>query len=64
MYTGNEELAHGAGGSLDEARTKAAIVALKTWYLYSPLQVRVPSDAVEKGAKWEPVLIDGGEVIV
>ena len=64
IYTGNEELAEGTGGSLDEARTKAAIHALKTWYLYSPLEVKVPSDAEEKGVKWEPLMIDGGEVIV
>lgn len=64
VYTGNEELAEGTGSSLDEARTRAAILALKTWYLYSPLEFRVPSDAEERGVKWEPVLVDGGEVIV
>jgi len=65
VFSGREKLGEGQGGSLDEARIRAAIAALKGWYLYSPLQVRVPSE-VEDGAKkpWEPVLIDGGEVVV
>ena len=65
IFSGREKLGEGSGGSLDEARIKAAIAALKGWYLYSPLKVRVPSEAVGKGsAVWEPVMIDGGEVIV
>ncbi|MCJ1245781.1 hypothetical protein MMC30_002985 [Trapelia coarctata] len=65
VFSGREKLGEGQGGSLDEARIRAAIAALKGWYLYSPLEVRVPSE-VEDGAKrpWEPVLIDGGEVVV
>ena len=63
VFAGRDKLGEGPGGSLDEARIRAAVGALKGWYLYSPLHVRVPSQA-EGGKEWEPVLIDGGEVIV
>ncbi|KAL6719873.1 54S ribosomal protein L3 mitochondrial [Lecanora helva] len=63
VFAGKDKLGEGAGGSLDEARIRAAISALKGWYLYSPLKVRVPSQA-QTGQAWEPVLIDGGEVVV
>lgn len=63
VFAGKDKLGEGAGGSLDEARIRAAIGALKGWYLYSPLEVRVPSQA-EEGKEWEPVLVDGGEVVV
>ena len=65
VFAGTEKLGEGQGASLNEARTRAAVHALKGWYLYSPIDVRVPSDAEgSPGAKWEPVLIDMGEVIV
>lgn len=65
VFAGRHKLGDGAGGSLDEARIKASIHALQGWYLYSPLQLRVPSDAEDPNAKsWEPVFIDGGEVVV
>ena len=65
VFSGREKLGEGTGGSLDEARIRAAISALKGWYLYSPTEVRVPSDMEGGAAKqWKPVLIDGGEVIV
>ena len=63
IFAGKDKLGEGAGASMDEARIRAAIAALKGWYLYSPLQVKVPSQA-ESGKEWEPVLIDCGEVIV
>ena len=63
VFAGKDKLGEGSGSSLDEARIRAAIGALKGWYLYSPLEVRVPSEATE-GKPWEPVLIDGGEVVV
>ena len=63
VFAGKDKLGEAAGGSLDEARTRAAIAALKGWYLYSPLEVRVPSQA-EAGKEWEPLLVDGGEVVV
>lgn len=65
VFAGREKLGEGAGSSLNEARTRAAVGALKGWYLYSPLEVRVPSDAESLNAKpWKPVLVDIGEVIV
>ena len=62
VFAGKDKLGEGSGGSLDEARIRAAVGALKGWYLYSPLNVRVPSQATE-GKPWEPVLVDGGEVV-
>ncbi|KAI4257707.1 MAG: hypothetical protein LQ352_001547 [Teloschistes flavicans] len=65
VYAGREKLGEGSGSSLNEARIRAAVVALKGWYLYSPLDVRVPSEAEGPNAKpWKPVLVDIGEVIV
>lgn len=65
VFSGYDKLGEGSGGSLDEARTVAAIAALKGWYLYSPLKVKVPSDDTgERGKSWEPVFVDCGEVIV
>ena len=65
VFAGREKLGEGAGSSLGEARVRAAVGALKGWYLYSPLDVRVPSDA--EGARprpWKPVLVDIGEIVV
>lgn len=63
VFAGKDKLGEGSGASLDEARIRAAVGALKGWYLYSPLKVRMPSEATE-GKPWEPVLVDGGEVVV
>lgn len=65
IFSGNDKLGEGAASSLDDARKKASMNALKAWYLYSPGEdVRVPSDMLEAGAKpWEPVHVDIGEVI-
>ncbi|KAI9824403.1 MAG: hypothetical protein M1832_001938 [Thelocarpon impressellum] len=66
VYSGDEKLGEGAGSSLDEARNRAAAASLKAWYLYSPLEVEVPSqaDASGRGKPWRPLMVDGGEVIV
>lgn len=65
IFSGRDKLGEGFGSSLTEARFRAAAAALKAWYVYSPLSVRVPSSTEEKGAKpWEPVLVDHGEIIV
>ena len=65
VYSGRDKLGEGAGASLDEARIRAAISALKGWYLYSPLELRLPSDTEEDGAKpWTPSMVDVGEVVV
>lgn len=65
IYSGKNKLGEGAGSSLDMARHKASIAALKAWYLYSPgNKVRVPSDMMEEGAKpWTPPYIDVGEIV-
>ncbi|KAJ0115430.1 hypothetical protein J7T55_012709 [Diaporthe amygdali] len=65
IFSGNDKLGEGAAASLDHARLKAAMNALKAWYLYSPGEdVRVPSDMLVDGAKpWEPVYVDVGEVV-
>lgn len=63
-FSGREKLGEGTGASLEEARYRAAVNALKGWYLYSPVDVRVPSDVEGGGQPWQPVLVDGGEVIV
>lgn len=65
IFSGEDKLGEGAGASLTEARTRAAVAALKAWYLYSPLNVRVPSSMEEEGAApWKPAFVDPGEVIV
>ncbi|KAL8961065.1 MAG: hypothetical protein Q9193_002326 [Seirophora villosa] len=64
VFAGREKLGEGSGSSLNEARVRAAVGALKGWYLYSPLDARVPSEAEGPHAKpWKPALIDIGEVI-
>ncbi|KAL1879842.1 54S ribosomal protein L3 mitochondrial [Diaporthe australafricana] len=65
IFSGNDKLGEGAAASLHHARLKAAMNALKAWYLYSPGEdVRVPSDMLVDGAKpWEPVYVDIGEVV-
>ncbi|KAF5008790.1 hypothetical protein FDECE_4945 [Fusarium decemcellulare] len=65
IYSGPEKLGEGSGPSLDIARRKASMNALKAWYLYSPSnKVRVPSDMLEEGAKpWKAPHIDIGEII-
>ena len=63
VFAGKDKLGEGSGASLDEARIRAAVSALKGWYLYSPLEVRVPSEATED-KPWKPLLVDGGEVVV
>jgi dsRNA-specific ribonuclease len=65
VYSGNDKLGEAAGGSLDEARNRASTAALKGWYLYSPMEVVVPSD-VEAGdptGKWKRNMVDPGEII-
>ncbi|KAI5466596.1 ribonuclease III domain-containing protein [Mariannaea sp. PMI_226] len=65
IYSGAEKLGEGAGPSLNVARWKASMNALKAWYMYSPgNKVRVPSDMFEEDAKpWKAPHIDIGEII-
>jgi dsRNA-specific ribonuclease len=65
VFSGNDKLGEGAGSSLDEARTRASVAALKGWYLYSPLEFRVPSETEEPGHRpWNPVHVDTGDIVV
>lgn len=65
IFSGNDKLGEGTAANLGFARQKAAMNALKSWYLYSPGDdVRVPSDMLVEGNRpWDPVYIDIGEVI-
>ncbi|KAI1095837.1 54S ribosomal protein L3 [Rostrohypoxylon terebratum] len=64
IYSGRDKLGEGTGPSLEAAKIAASINALKSWYLYSPGEVRVPSDTfVEGAAPWEPAYVDIGEII-
>ncbi|KAI5855362.1 ribonuclease III domain-containing protein, partial [Tricharina praecox] len=65
VFSGTEMMGEGHGGSLDEARIRAAVNALKGWYLYSPLVKDLPSKTEERSdAVFKPAYIDPGEVIV
>jgi dsRNA-specific ribonuclease len=64
VYSGRDKLGEGQGSSLDEARVRAAAAALKGWYLYSPMDVTVPSDAESGGQKkFKRNMVDCGEII-
>ena len=65
IFSGTEKLGEGSGPSLEESRLRAAVAALKAWYLYSPgKNVRMPSEMEAPNAKpWEPLHIDIGEII-
>jgi dsRNA-specific ribonuclease len=65
VYSGRDKLGEGVGGSLNEAKIRAATAALKGWYLYSPLEVTYPSevDDGDKDGIWKPNMVDLGEII-
>ncbi|KAH8163805.1 hypothetical protein CIB48_g4436 [Xylaria polymorpha] len=64
IYSGYDKLGEAAGPSLSSAKTAAVINALKSWYLYSPGQVGLPSDTfAEDAPPWKPVYVDMGEII-
>lgn len=46
VFSGNDKLGEGAGSSLNEGRVRAAADALRSWYLYSPMesQIVLPSE--------------------
>lgn len=44
VFSGDIKLGEGQGSSLKEARTRAAVHALKSWYLYSPIDGKLPSE--------------------
>ncbi|KAI1423323.1 ribonuclease III [Xylaria sp. FL1777] len=64
IYSGHDKLGEAVGPSLNAAKVAASINALKSWYLYSPGEVRLPSDTLaEDAAPWKPVYVDMGEII-
>ncbi|KAL3418322.1 54S ribosomal protein L3 [Phlyctema vagabunda] len=65
IFSGADNLGEGAGPSLEEARLRASVAALKSWYLYSPgNDIRLPSEMEsENPAPWKPVYIDIGEIV-
>ncbi|KAK8011060.1 hypothetical protein PG990_010025 [Apiospora arundinis] len=64
VYSGKDKLGEAPGPDLDSALVAASINALKSWYLYSPGQVSVPSDTfAEDAAPWKPAYVDIGEII-
>lgn len=67
VYSGRDKLGEGAGPSLNEARFRAAVAALKGWYLYSPPgQIVLPSQMEGEagaGRTFTPAMVDMGEVI-
>lgn len=73
IFSGTDKLGEGVGPSLVEARYRAAISALKAWYMYSPNAgnpLQLPSDvegiAVDvpgKKVEFQPVHIDLGEIV-
>lgn len=72
VYSGKDKLGEGVGASLNEGRFRAAVSALKGWYLYSPVPVApggkamVPSVMEReegRGKTWVPAFVDAGEVV-
>ncbi|KAB8337241.1 hypothetical protein FH972_021543 [Carpinus fangiana] len=61
IYSGSDKLGEGAGSSLNEARFRAAVSALKGWYLYSPPGVILPSEAGQAQKGFKPIMVDYGE---
>ncbi|ODV62366.1 mitochondrial 54S ribosomal protein mL44 ASCRUDRAFT_74759 [Ascoidea rubescens DSM 1968] len=60
VFSGTEKLGESYASSLQEAKIRAAVAALKNYYLYSPLNPKYPSDE-----DFSPALIvDHGDVIV
>lgn len=65
VYSGNEKLGEGHGSSLKEAKHRAAVDALKAWYLYESKEFDRPSKTLINDKEiYIPVHIDSGEVIV
>ncbi|KAG7661159.1 MRPL3 [[Candida] subhashii] len=61
VFAGDEQLSDAIGGSLNEAKTRAAVNGLMSYYLYSPInsegeQIKVPSD---KEYKVEGIIGEG-----
>ncbi|KAK6343465.1 hypothetical protein TWF730_011054 [Orbilia blumenaviensis] len=65
VYSGEEKLGEGQGSSLPEAKIKAAISALKGWYLYSPVSgADLPSKTDgQPNLPFKPAVIDVGDIV-
>ncbi|USW53305.1 Putative ribonuclease III domain, double-stranded RNA-binding domain-containing protein [Septoria linicola] len=68
VFSGDDKLGEGAGASLNEGRVRAAADALRSWYLYSPMdsQIVYPSEvegSAGKRKKWIPQYVDSGEIV-
>ncbi|VEU19368.1 DEKNAAC100783 [Brettanomyces naardenensis] len=55
-FSGDSMLAGGEGSSLKEARIRSFVNSLKAFYLYRPLDTKVPSDD-----NFKPLFVDEGE---
>lgn len=64
IYSGRDQLGEAAGPSLESTKIAASVHALKSWYLYSPGDVGLPSDTfAEDAAPWKPAYVDIGEIV-
>lgn len=67
VYSGEEKLGEGEGASLDEARVRAAAMAMRAWYLYSPAKEDVVLPSQVEGAAatkvWKSQMVDPGEIV-
>ncbi|PIA99756.1 54S ribosomal protein L3, mitochondrial [Cercospora beticola] len=69
VFSGDDKLGEGVGASLNEGRTRAAANALRSWYLYSPMESQIcfPSEVegsqAGKKKKWIPQYVDPGEIV-
>lgn len=63
VFSGSDKLGEGQGASLVEAKTRAAVNALKGWYLFSPLDAQLPSSTSET-EEFKGAYVDSGSVIV
>ncbi|RPA82093.1 ribonuclease III [Ascobolus immersus RN42] len=68
VFSGDELLGEGAGASLNEARIRAAVNALKAWYLYSPpasIRGDLPSKTErDPSAEFRGGFLDKGDVVI
>ncbi len=66
VFSGSNKLGEGQGSSLIEGKIRAAVNALKSWYLYQPIDPKFPSE-VNKDRKFNEqgeTYIDPGTVFV
>lgn len=66
VFSADQKLGEGQGASLREAKTRAAVNALKAWYLYTPApsDAKLPSDASKEGDEFKGAAVGTGSVVV